>query len=80
MATDRIHLSVEQARDPMRMVRTFSIAGLVAGIMLAVSFNNLAFAQKHGGILKLSHFDSPASMSILEEFDARRRAANDGGV
>ncbi len=67
MATDRIHLSVEQARDPMRMVRTFSIAGLVAGIMLAVSFNNLAFAQKHGGILKLSHFDSPASMSILEE-------------
>ena len=26
-----------------------------------------AFAQKPGGILKLSHFDSPASMSILEE-------------
>src|SRR5467141_1471882 len=25
------------------------------------------FAQKQGGILKLSHFDSPASMSILEE-------------
>jgi peptide/nickel transport system substrate-binding protein len=25
------------------------------------------FAQKPGGILKLSHFDSPASMSILEE-------------
>src|ERR1700720_1390597 len=26
-----------------------------------------ALAQKQGGILKLSHFDSPASMSILEE-------------
>jgi peptide/nickel transport system substrate-binding protein len=26
-----------------------------------------AMAQKSGGILKLSHFDSPASMSILEE-------------
>jgi ABC-type transport system substrate-binding protein len=26
-----------------------------------------AFAQKHGGILKLTHFDSPASMSMLEE-------------
>jgi peptide/nickel transport system substrate-binding protein len=26
-----------------------------------------AAAQKHGGILRLSHFDSPASMSILEE-------------
>src|SRR5712691_4059605 len=25
------------------------------------------FAQKQGGILRLSHFDSPASMSILEE-------------
>jgi peptide/nickel transport system substrate-binding protein len=26
-----------------------------------------AFAQKPGGVLRLSHFDSPASMSILEE-------------
>src|SRR5947208_7493996 len=26
-----------------------------------------ALAQKSGGILRLSHFDSPASMSILEE-------------
>ena len=26
-----------------------------------------ALAQKPGGILKISHFDSPASMSILEE-------------
>jgi hypothetical protein len=26
-----------------------------------------AFAQKPGGILQLQHFDSPASMSILEE-------------
>jgi peptide/nickel transport system substrate-binding protein len=26
-----------------------------------------SWAQKQGGILKLSHFDSPASMSILEE-------------
>ncbi len=67
MATDCIDFSVKPARDPMRMVRTFSIAALVAGIMLAVSFNNLAVAQKRGGILKLSHFDSPASMSILEE-------------
>jgi len=26
-----------------------------------------AFAQKQGGILKVPHFDSPASMSLLEE-------------
>ena len=25
------------------------------------------FAQKAGGVLKMRHFDSPASMSILEE-------------
>ena len=29
-----------------------------------------AFAQKSGGILKISHFDSPASMSLLEESTA----------
>jgi ABC-type transport system substrate-binding protein len=28
---------------------------------------NPALAQKQGGVLRLSHFDSPASMSILEE-------------
>jgi len=27
----------------------------------------MATAQKHGGILKMGHFDSPASMSMLEE-------------
>ncbi len=37
-----------------------------------------ASAQKSGGILRLHHFDSPASMSILEEFDPRRRTARDG--
>jgi hypothetical protein len=26
-----------------------------------------ALAQKQGGVLRLSHFDSPASMSIREE-------------
>jgi peptide/nickel transport system substrate-binding protein len=34
---------------------------------MAVSAGAPALAQKQGGILKLSHFDSPASMSILEE-------------
>ena len=31
-----------------------------------------AFAQKSGGILKISFFDSPASMSIHEEATGRR--------
>jgi peptide/nickel transport system substrate-binding protein len=35
--------------------------------MIAMAGAEPALAQKNGGILKLSHFDSPASVSILEE-------------
>jgi peptide/nickel transport system substrate-binding protein len=43
------------------------------GLVLAVSLLIMSYAaepalaQKAGGILKISHFDSPASMSLLEE-------------
>src|ERR1700740_1189455 len=37
------------------------------GFVAAITAANAALAQKQGGILRLSHFDSPASMSILEE-------------
>src|ERR1700730_13333433 len=40
-----------------------SAGGLIASSLVAGE----AWAQKPGGVLKLSHFDSPASMSILEE-------------
>src|SRR5947208_1294326 len=40
---------------------------VVMGGLLSTMSAAPAFAQKQGGILKLSHFDSPASMSILEE-------------
>jgi peptide/nickel transport system substrate-binding protein len=36
-----------------------------AGVVLLAAAS--ALAQKQGGILKIQHFDSPASMSILEE-------------
>ncbi|MBV9153815.1 MAG: hypothetical protein JO204_18785, partial [Alphaproteobacteria bacterium] len=36
---------------------------IVAGALLA----SPALAQKPGGVLKIQHWDSPASMSILEE-------------
>jgi peptide/nickel transport system substrate-binding protein len=39
----------------------------LAGLTIAISAAGPALAQKPGGILRLSHFDSPASMSILEE-------------
>jgi peptide/nickel transport system substrate-binding protein len=41
-------------------------AAAVVGLMTATSAAP-AVAQKQGGVLKLQHFDSPASMSILEE-------------
>ena len=44
---------------------------LVAGsLLLALFIASPAIAQKSGGILKISHFDSPASMSLLEESTA----------
>ena len=48
----------------MRDLRACVTAG---GLIASVLFGNGALAQKPGGVLKLSHFDSPASMSILEE-------------
>jgi peptide/nickel transport system substrate-binding protein len=45
-------------------IRTLTAAG---GVVMAMSVAEPTLAQKSGGILKLSHFDSPASMSILEE-------------
>src|SRR6202163_4543369 len=48
---------------------TRKLRGLVtaAGLLLGVFGAQPGFAQKSGGILKVSHFDSPASMSIHEE-------------
>jgi len=43
---------------------------LVAAGALLLSTIEIASAQKQGGILKISHFDSPASMSLLEESTA----------
>jgi hypothetical protein len=47
-----------------RQIRALVVVGGLLTTMVAAA---QTFAQKPGGILKLSHFDSPASMSILEE-------------
>src|SRR5436190_22940326 len=48
---------------------TWMLRTLVAatGLLVASLVAGETWAQKPGGVLKLSHFDSPASMSILEE-------------
>jgi peptide/nickel transport system substrate-binding protein len=49
------------------MVMNLRSALTVGVLVTAISTTTPAFAQKQGGILRMSHFDSPASMSILEE-------------
>jgi hypothetical protein len=39
----------------------------IAGFLLGMTIATTALAQKPGGILRVQHRDSPASMSILEE-------------
>src|ERR1700747_152522 len=49
------------------MTRDMRALAAAVGFLAAMTTANAALAQKQGGILRLSHFDSPASMSILEE-------------
>src|SRR5438445_13715698 len=48
------------------MGRMLRIVAAAVGL-IALATSGTALAQKAGGVLKLSHFDSPASMSIHEE-------------
>src|SRR5216684_1804660 len=50
----------------MAMKRGLRVSA-AAGALLLASMGQAAFAQKQGGILRMPHFDSPASMSLLEE-------------
>src|SRR5712692_10720669 len=44
------------------------LRAFAAAVSLAIAASaGPALAQKSGGVLRLPHFDSPASMSILEE-------------
>jgi hypothetical protein len=51
----------------MGMQRDLRVLVAAGSVLLALSAANTAFAQKPGGILRMGHFDSPASMSPLEE-------------
>jgi peptide/nickel transport system substrate-binding protein len=52
------------------MRRDLRVLAIACSFALALSAADAAFAQKARGVLKISHFDSPASMSILEESTA----------
>src|ERR1700751_2191348 len=46
------------------------VLAAASSLLLALFVTMPAIAQKSGGVLKISHFDSPASMSLLEESTA----------
>ena len=49
------------------MRRDLCVLAVAGALLFAFSVGNAAFAQKQRGIVRLPHFDSPASMSLLEE-------------
>src|SRR5215210_6429108 len=49
------------------MKRGWSACVLAAGVLFSLALLQGALAQKAGGVLKATHRDSPASMSIHEE-------------
>jgi peptide/nickel transport system substrate-binding protein len=49
------------------MIRSGGIMAAAVGLVLAIGAGDTALAQQQGGILKIYHRDSPASMSIHEE-------------
>src|SRR5260370_24187331 len=51
----------------LHMNRKFHVSAVVGGLLLALSAADPASAQKQGGVLRMPHGDSPASMSILQE-------------
>src|SRR5580765_7872651 len=51
-------------RSMKRQARGFAIA---SALLLALTAGDPALAQKAGGVLKISFFDNPASMSLHEE-------------
>src|SRR6516162_4382443 len=53
-----------EPREMKRRLRTFATAGALLGVLFAAG---AADAQKSGGILRVPWFDSPPSLSLLEE-------------
>ena len=71
-ATPR-HLAETEAK----MERSQRILSAGAALVIAIITAPAAVAQKPGGILNISHFDSPASVSLHELAFSRKRIARD---
>src|SRR5216684_6018615 len=51
----------------MEMARHLCAFAVIGALLATISGTGSVLAQKAGGVLKIYHRDSPASMSILEE-------------
>src|SRR5712691_11894480 len=52
------------------MRRSLGVFATATPWLMAAAFASAALAQQSGGTLKIGHFDSPASVSLLEESTA----------
>src|SRR5512146_3188328 len=58
----------QEVTEGRSLMKLFGQGLAIAGLsLLALTAAGPASAQKSGGVLKVQHFDSPASMSIHEE-------------
>src|SRR5712692_2621895 len=66
----RAHQARILGQEAKAMKRDLRVLAAAGSLSLALFAADAAVAQKAGGTLKVGHFDSPASMSMLEESTA----------
>jgi peptide/nickel transport system substrate-binding protein len=57
----------QQPWEVTEMKRRLGVLATAGPLLVALCFAQGAAAQQSGGVLRIGHFDSPASMSMLEE-------------
>src|SRR5437868_4060606 len=75
-------LAAGEYNGEARRMRRASLGVMAAAtaLLTLVLFAQSGAAQKRGGILKMYDFDSPPTMSILEEGDRKFSEPDDGRV
>jgi hypothetical protein len=61
-------------REGQEMGRNLHAVAAAGTLLITIAGAEPALAQKSGGVLKIYHRDSPASMSILEALASAERA------
>src|SRR5260221_983477 len=64
---DRLHTASPSEQRSARMSRESNASMTIVSVMAALILCQPAAGQTQGGTLRVAHFDSPASMSLLEE-------------